>query len=57
MENQFQNIPTYIEIFDDGGDEETQVTCKKSDLFKVHMKKIKNLMNQRWLLQHLSMTC
>ena len=37
MENQSQNIPAHIEIFDDGGNEDTQETHKKSDLFDEHM--------------------
>ena len=46
MESQSQNIlhhdSAHIEILDDDGDENTQKMCKKSDLFKVHMKKVEN---------------
>ena len=43
MESQSQNIPSHIEIPDDGDDQDTidtQDTRKKFDLFEVHMKKL-----------------
>ena len=43
MESQSQNLPAHIEIPDDGDDEDMQEMCKKSYLFKVHMKKIEKL--------------
>ena len=44
MKNQSQNIPyhdsPHFEILDNGGDEDAQEKCKKSDLLKVHMTKV-----------------
>ena len=44
LESQSQNVPSHFEIHNDEGDDQetidTQDTCKKSDLFEVHMKKV-----------------
>ena len=40
MKSQSQNIPTHIEIFDDGDDQAMQETYTKFDMFEVYMKKI-----------------